>query len=151
MDVRLKVVQGKPLGKLFLLPPPRFLIGRADDCHLRPNSDLVDSHQCAIINDDSEVRVEHLGQANGTHVNGMAIKGEVKVKSGDLLQIGPLVFAFELIATPDEPAKKSETTPAAEMTAKALSTDPESILRVGREGSSLSHPTDRHSNLRNWR
>lgn len=122
MDVRLKVVQGKPLGKLFLLPAPRFLIGRADDCHLRPNSDLVDSHQCAILNDGGEVRVEHLGQANGTHVNGKAIEGKVKVKSGDLLQVGPLVFAFELIATPVELVQKSETTPAAEAPTAATST-----------------------------
>lgn len=126
MDIRLKVVQGKPLGKQFRLPVSRFVIGRADDCHLKPNSDLVDSHQCAIVNEGGEVRVQHLGQANGTHVNGKAVQGEVAVKTGDLLQIGPLVFAFNLVSTPDDaktekPAPQEPAAPPADQPSAATS------------------------------
>jgi hypothetical protein len=123
MQVRLKVVQGKPLGKQIILPVDRFVIGRAAECHLRPNSDLVDSQQCAIVSEGGEVRVEHLGRANGTHVNGMSVEGAVPVKTGDLLQVGPLVFAFDLVPLPREP-KSANGTAEGPQAASALRTAP---------------------------
>jgi predicted component of type VI protein secretion system len=92
LDVKLVVTQGKPLGKEISLRLPRFLIGRGSDCHLRPTSELVSRHHCAILVSDSEVRVCDLKSTNGTFVNGRRISSEVVLRNGDTLQVGPLAF-----------------------------------------------------------
>jgi pSer/pThr/pTyr-binding forkhead associated (FHA) protein len=40
--------------------------------------------------------VEDLGSANGTFINGNRVKGRQIVKSGDRLQVGPLIFRVDL-------------------------------------------------------
>jgi len=92
MEVRLKVLSGKHAGKKIPIRGPKFLIGRADDCHLRAGSDLVSRHHCAIVLGEAYLGVREFGSRNGTFVNQVAVKGEVELHSGDHLKIGPLEF-----------------------------------------------------------
>jgi len=41
MHVRLKIMQGSNQGKERNIPTPKCLIGRGEDCHLRPSSDAI--------------------------------------------------------------------------------------------------------------
>ena len=51
-QVELKVLEGRQQGKTIPLNVRQFLIGREQDCHLRPNSDLVSRHHCVFTVDD---------------------------------------------------------------------------------------------------
>ena len=77
----------------------KFLIGREEDCQLRPNSDLVSRHHCVFSTDDFTVRIRDLGSTNGTFVNNHRITGQVVLKQGDQIRIGKL--AFEIQIRPD--------------------------------------------------
>lgn len=90
LQAELKILGGKHQGKLIPLSTKKFLVGREQDCHLRPNSDLVSRHHCVFSIDDYAVRLRDLGSTNGTRVNGENLRGEVILKAGDKIGIGKL-------------------------------------------------------------
>jgi pSer/pThr/pTyr-binding forkhead associated (FHA) protein len=87
----LKVIGGKQDGNRIALPP-KFLIGREQDCQLRPNSELVSRHHCMFTLDDYTLRLRDLGSTNGTFVNNEPLDGQVVLKSGDTVRVGNLEF-----------------------------------------------------------
>jgi len=109
MKVKLIVVEGKPQGYEIPITRPQFLIGRGEQCHLRPNSELVSRKHCLITVSEGKVRVRDLGSRNGTLVNGQPLKSEVEVHDGDRLQIGALSFEFQIVA--GETASLTASTP----------------------------------------
>jgi predicted component of type VI protein secretion system len=96
MDVKLVVAGGKNAGKEVPVAGPKFFIGRAEDCHLRPQSDQVSRHHAAILIDPGYVAVRDLGSRNGTFVNDQRVTREQELKNGDRLKFGPLEFTVEL-------------------------------------------------------
>ncbi len=106
MKVALKVVGGTRTGQTVPISIPQFMIGRADDCHLKPRSELISRYHCAILTDDGYVAVRDLGSKNGVYVNGQRVSIEQELKNGDQLAIGPL--EFEVVLTV---ALKGETKP----------------------------------------
>ncbi len=104
MDVRLKVLVGKNAGQELAVPGPKFFIGRAEDCQLRPRSDLISRHHCVLLIEDSFVAVRDFGSKNGTIVNDERIVGERELKQGDRLVVGPLEFEVQVHAP--APSKK---------------------------------------------
>eukprot|EP00475_Leptophrys_vorax_P020161 TRINITY_DN27597_c4_g1_i2.p1 TRINITY_DN27597_c4_g1~~TRINITY_DN27597_c4_g1_i2.p1 ORF type:complete len:319 (-),score=-15.88 TRINITY_DN27597_c4_g1_i2:174-1130(-) len=90
LQAELKILGGKHQGKAIPLSTKKFLVGREQDCHLRPNSDLVSRHHCVFMIDDYAVRLRDLGSTNGTRVNGMPLHGEVTLNAGDQIGIGKL-------------------------------------------------------------
>src|ERR1700690_3341983 len=99
MEVRLKVLVGPNAGRELPVAGPKFLVGRAEDCQLRPRSDLISRHHCALLIEENFVAVRDFGSKNGTHVNGERVLGERELKSGDKLTIGPLEFEICLLTT----------------------------------------------------
>lgn len=96
MDVKLVVTKGKQAGQEVPVPEPKFFIGRAEDCHLRPHSDLISRHHCVILMESGAVSVRDFGSKNGTFVNGQKVSGEVELKSGDRFQVGQLEFEVQI-------------------------------------------------------
>ena len=92
LQAELLVKSGKQAGNSIGLQSGKFLVGREEDCHLRPNSDLVSRHHCVFTADEFAVRVRDLGSTNGTFVNGERIRGGVMLQSGDTISIGKLDF-----------------------------------------------------------
>ena len=92
MDFKLKVLEGKNAGHVIPISSKRFLIGRAEDCQLRPGSELISRHHCALLSEDAYVAVRDFGSKNGTYVNDERIAGEQELRAGDRLQVGPLKF-----------------------------------------------------------
>jgi len=92
MEVRLKVLVGPNAGRELPVVGPKFLVGRAEDCQLRPRSDLISRHHCVLLVEEGLVAVRDFGSKNGTSVNGARVRGECELKSGDKLTIGPLEF-----------------------------------------------------------
>ncbi len=96
MEVKLIVVGGKSAGQKVPVAGPKFFVGRAEDCHLRPSSDLVSRHHAVILVEEGFVAVRDFGSKNGTFVNGEQVRTERELKNGDRLKIGPLEFEVEL-------------------------------------------------------
>ena len=88
----LKIVGGKHDGDTVSLITPKFLIGREQDCHLRPNSELVSRHHCVFTMDEYALRIRDLGSTNGTLVNDEKLEGEITLKEGDRVRVGKLEF-----------------------------------------------------------
>ncbi len=112
MQVKLKVLSGKNSGKEINVPVKRFLVGRADDCHLRPKSDAISRNHCAILVGDEEVVVRDLNSRNGTLVNGEKVQGDQVVATGDVLKIGKIEFELRIKSKKKAPAPKPEPVPA---------------------------------------
>lgn len=90
MIVKLIVVSGKSAGRSIAVKRSKFLIGRADECDIRPLSEEVSRRHCAIIVGPESVFVEDLGSRNGTFVNGERIAERTQVTDGDAVRVGSL-------------------------------------------------------------
>lgn len=126
MDLKLKVLEGKNVGQEIPVNGKKFFIGRAEDCHLRPGSDLISRHHCVLLIEDGYLGVRDFGSKNGTHVNDERIVAERELKSGDRLSVGPL--RFEVCIDHGLAAKKRppvvDIKEAAARTAEDASKDP---------------------------
>ena len=96
MDVKLVVLGGKHPGQEIAVQGPEFLVGRAPECKLRPNSDMVSRRHCMISIAEGQATIRDLGSRNGTIVNGKKITGEHELRTGDKIKVGPLEFEVHL-------------------------------------------------------
>ncbi len=96
MEVQLKVLVGNNVGQVLKVPGPKFFVGRAEDCHLRPGSDLVSRHHCVLMLEGSTLVIRDFGSKNGTYVNGERVTSELALQQGDQLKIGPLEFEVQM-------------------------------------------------------
>ena len=108
MIVQLIVASGSRTGQVIPVPPGKFIIGRAVDCHLISKSELVSRYHCAILV-DNDVVVRDLGSQNGVRLNGEKITADCKLNTGDNLVLGPLSFYVNIIDA-DEPEEGSRNT-----------------------------------------
>ncbi len=125
MEVRLLVLTGKSAGRTLPVTGPKFFIGRAPGCHLRPASDRVSRHHCAILTTNDAVTVRDFGSTNGTLVNGEKIRGERELKDGDRLTVGPLEFEVRFAAetAKQEPPSREAADDTAARTLKSSPDD----------------------------
>lgn len=100
MGARLIVVSGKSAGKAVGLKQGKLLIGRADECDVRPLGEEVSRRHCLLEMVEESLTVKDLGSRNGTSVNGSMINGRVVLADGDIVRVGPL----ELRVSCDRPA-----------------------------------------------
>ncbi len=105
LQAKLRVIGGKHHGKTIPLGTSKFLIGREQDCQLRPNSELVSRHHCVFNLDDYTLRLRDLGSTNGTFLNDQRVRGEMTLKSGDRVRVGKL--DFEIVIVDPETVGKS--------------------------------------------
>ena len=119
MLLKLKVIEGSNAGKEIIITKEKFLIGRADDCNLRPHSDAISRRHCVIINRGDVVGVRDLKSRNGTLVNGKKISSDKRLRNGDTLEVGPLKFEVALEALASEVAKQEKTVNAEASTASS--------------------------------
>jgi pSer/pThr/pTyr-binding forkhead associated (FHA) protein len=106
MDAKLRVVGGRFSGHTIPVSRGKLLIGRAEDCDLRPDSEFVSGYHCVLLLDEYTLRVRDLGSKNGTLVNGRRIgTGVTILLHDDMVSIGEMNILVDL-----SPA--AETAPA---------------------------------------
>ena len=96
MDVKLVVAGGSKTGQAIPITVSKFFIGRAEDCHLKPKSELISRYHCVIIMEDGYVAIRDMQSKNGVYVNGEKVPIEQELKNGDKIVIGPLEFEIYL-------------------------------------------------------
>lgn len=92
MKLSLVVASGVHEGKAIPITTPQFVIGRDEQCQLRPASPAISKRHCALMVRGGQVYVRDFGSTNGTFVNGQLVEGEVELFDHDLLKVGPLEF-----------------------------------------------------------
>ena len=95
--IRLILEIGKAKGRVVEVSRPRFLIGRDQRCHLRPNSNAISRLHAAIDQREGRVFIRDFGSASGTTLNGRSLHDEeAEVFHGDRLQIDVLLFTISI-------------------------------------------------------
>jgi pSer/pThr/pTyr-binding forkhead associated (FHA) protein len=120
MEVQLKVIVGSNAGQVLKVSGPKFFVGRAEDCHLRPGSDLVSRHHCVLMIEGDSIVLRDFGSKNGTLINDERVHVEAELKNGDRLKIGPL--EFEVLIS--ETAKRPKVTSVAEAAVRTAQSAP---------------------------
>lgn len=90
MEAKLIVATGKSAGRAIVLKRATLLIGRAEECDVRPLSEEVSRRHCQVLKEADHVAVEDLGSRNGTFVNGKRIESKTVLHDGDRLRVGSL-------------------------------------------------------------
>src|ERR1700761_4689067 len=90
--LKLKILTGKHGGREIEVKRSKFVIGRADDCDLRPTSAEVSRRHCAFHVEPDGAALEDLGGANGTLVDDTVIQGRYALQGGERIKVGPLEF-----------------------------------------------------------
>jgi pSer/pThr/pTyr-binding forkhead associated (FHA) protein len=142
MELTLKVIAGKHAGQKLRIPAPKFLIGRGDDCHLRPSSDLVSRHHCILLVGSGGAVIRDLNSRNGTFVNDQRVAGDQALQAGDRLTIGQLKFEVLIKAGEPQPLKALDLKDAAEK-ASAKHDDDLDVLELFKEGQTSMRDTVR--------
>jgi pSer/pThr/pTyr-binding forkhead associated (FHA) protein len=121
MAAKLIVASGKSAGRSITLKHGKLLIGRAEECDIRPLGEEVSRRHCAMIEEAGSVTVEDLKSRNGTYVNGVKITAKVTVADGDIVRVGPLELKVSCAAP--APTAPAATAPATAAPATAASMD----------------------------
>ena len=96
MAYQLAIVKGRSENEVVRIMPGNVLtVGRQDGCQLRIGSSQVSRKHCEIEELAGKLMVRDLHSSNGTLVDGLRIEGEVELKPGQSLTIGPVVFRIE--------------------------------------------------------
>src|SRR5262249_62421099 len=90
MPIKLIVKKGSTRGRVIHLQSAETLVGRRNDCDLRILSSEVSRRHCLLSIHEGVLSVEDLDSVNGTRVNGRPVTAKQVLRSGDLLEIGPL-------------------------------------------------------------
>lgn len=98
MQVKLKVASGSHAGKEIAVSGSKFLIGRSDECQLRPKSESVSRRHCVLVVRDNRLLIQDLKSRNGTYVNDVRLPTDraKALKDGDQLRVGKLEFTVIL-------------------------------------------------------
>src|SRR5438093_1247768 len=111
MQATLIVVGGIFDGRILPLKGPEFTVGRDSTCHLRPSSNEVGHQHCAFVLRDERVCLRDGGSSHGTRINGRRLLGgELELKNGDTIKVGPLTFRLSLVVESFAPAASSTET-----------------------------------------
>lgn len=86
------IQSGKHKGKKVKLADPEVIIGRDEEAKIRVASSEVSRQHAILIPTAEGVLVRDLGSRNGTFVDGVPIQGEVLLRPGGSLSVGPLSF-----------------------------------------------------------
>ena len=120
--MHLKVVGGGHDGKLIAVNSDKFLIGRSEECQLRPKSESISRRHAAIVRKDGRILLIDLKSRNGTHVNDQLLDpSKAKVlKNGDVIRVGKLEFVAVIEVGIDK-VKKPEIKTVEEAAARTAS------------------------------
>jgi predicted component of type VI protein secretion system len=108
MVTKLVVASGKSAGRSIAIKRSKLLIGRAEECDVRPLSDEVSRRHAAVIVGPADVWVEDLGSRNGTFVNGSRIEAKTKLADGDLIRVGSLELRVSVAARAAAPGGEED-------------------------------------------
>ena len=88
----LVLVGGTTLRQVFVLDNHEHVIGRSMDCSIHLPETGVSRTHARVTCEGEDYTIEDLESANGTFLNGKAIKGKYSLTAGDRIRLGPSVL-----------------------------------------------------------
>ena len=100
-------------GPAIMVQRPVLLIGRHPECDLRLDLPKISRRHCCLASAYDRVLIRDLGSRNGVRVNGRIVE-EVRLRAGDEVAIGPILFRLEgpALESPAPAAPVGATRPA---------------------------------------
>ncbi len=111
MQLSLMVAEGVHAGQRIPVNGVCLLIGRGPQCQVRPNSPAVAERHCNLSVRGERAFVRDLDSRTGTFLNDRQLRGEIELRDGDFLRVGPLVLIVQLETATTEvpPCAAAET------------------------------------------
>ena len=128
MGVQLVVASGSRAGQVIPIVGERFVIGRADDCDLKPRSELISRYHCEVSLKDGGAFVRDMGSKNGVFLNDNQITETFELKNGDKLAIGPLEF-FAHITVEEKPQRPARVKSVSDAVARTVALQSENTQK----------------------
>jgi pSer/pThr/pTyr-binding forkhead associated (FHA) protein len=113
------VLHGDPVAEEIHLPRGNFRVGRARGCYIKPMCAYTSRRHCLLNVTDELVAVQDVGSRNGTIVNGRRIDGTVRLRTGDVLQVG--LIRFMVVVDEHAPVEPEPRDPAFAASVERLS------------------------------
>lgn len=92
---RLLVINGSEAGKAFDLSALEVIIGRQTGVQIQLDGQKVSRRHARVVRQGDDLRIEDLGSANGTLLNGKRLQAPTVLRVRDEIGIGPYVLRFE--------------------------------------------------------
>jgi pSer/pThr/pTyr-binding forkhead associated (FHA) protein len=108
MDANLVLLKKNGSQKVFPLPSSVTIVGRRHDCDLRIPLPTVSRRHCEFSENNEALEIHDLDSKWGTFVNGQRVNGQVPLKPGDTIRIGPLTFVCQIDGKPEKIAPPPE-------------------------------------------
>jgi pSer/pThr/pTyr-binding forkhead associated (FHA) protein len=114
----LTITEGEGSGETYSFDGNEARLGRTADNDVVIRDGSSSRSHARVFEDGGKIFVEDLKSANGTNVNGAAIKGKKALSSGDEIAIGDVTLSIEISAEEERPDSTLEESdePAADMT-----------------------------------
>jgi diguanylate cyclase (GGDEF)-like protein len=90
----LVVIYGPDLGHRYELADNELTIGRDIANSITIDLDNVSRRHARLVQREDKVFLQDLGSTNGTFLNDEEVKGDVPLRSGDLVKVGGAIFKF---------------------------------------------------------
>jgi len=128
MDANLVLLTNGASRRVFPLSSDVTVIGRRRNCDLRIPLESVSRRHCQLTREGDQLQLQDLGSRNGTFLNGKQVETS-SVNAGDIIKIGPLVFAVQIDGLPEDVMGPDSTAPSKrEPTADSLHAQTDSPL-----------------------
>jgi len=79
--------EGQLTGERWQIDVEEFVIGRGADCQIMLPERQVSRYHAKIVKDNGRYILHDLDSKNGTHLNGVQVKGSTPIRDGDEIQI----------------------------------------------------------------
>ncbi len=120
--VKLTILDGPDIGRVFTVPPGPIVIGRGDDCEVILHDAMVSRHHCRIDEEESIFTVSDLRTPNGIFLNrGHSRIGTRTLIDGDEISLGHSRLRVELPRPGEEQSALLKMDPATDSTLSAES------------------------------
>lgn len=120
----LLIQYGKLQGRKLSLPDGEIVVGRDEGCQIRMASSEISRRHCVLRSSSVGIVVKDLESRNGTFVNDVAVEGEVTLKPGDVLKIGPIVFQVPPVSVPASESSPADAGPRPKKSSPSFPTEP---------------------------
>jgi hypothetical protein len=100
-EYALRVSSGLTQGALVPLGKKKNILGRSFRACLPLEDERVSREHAQILMREGKFFLSDMGSTNGTFLNNEEVKGEVEIKSGDVIRIGNSIFRLETMKSKD--------------------------------------------------
>lgn len=115
----LKVTKGEVEGREIRLDNGvSWIVGRSARCHIQIDNQKLSRQHFKIIKIGHAYRIEDMGSANGTRLNGVAVT-DAPLQSFDSIQAGPVELQFLMVSASAQPNAVALAAPAVAAAAAA--------------------------------